>query len=168
MTTSEKTPPTAAEIESTAKEMLDLKGAMELEAAASLKIIEPKKKRFDELKLQAEQWLRDFGSAHAEKSRILHGIKFEILGTFGTSTSIDAAAVEILRLALLKAKNARLVKKLFNRVVRWELVPNWTESLRSVKLPAKIASLVAQCEVKRTKTPIITPRERAKPKDSAA
>jgi putative Mn2+ efflux pump MntP len=37
--------------------------------------------------------VEEFGSAHAEKSKLLHGITHEILATFGLSTSIDAAAV---------------------------------------------------------------------------
>jgi hypothetical protein len=43
--------------------------------------------------------MRDFGSSHAEKSKLLHGITQEMMVTFGSAVSIDAAAVERFRLA---------------------------------------------------------------------
>jgi hypothetical protein len=33
----------------------------------------------------------DFGSAHAEKSKLLHGVTHELMVTFGSSVSIDGA-----------------------------------------------------------------------------
>jgi len=169
MTTAEKpAPPTAAEIEEVASEMIQLKGEIELEAAAAKKIIDPKLQRLDQLKTKAKTWLEQFGSAHAEKSRLLHGIALEIMGTFGTSTSIDAGAVETLRLALVKAKKTRVLKKLFKCVERWELVANWTEVLRSVKLSDRFTALAVKCQVTTPRTPTITPREREKKEPAPA
>src|SRR5437868_12011392 len=62
----------------------------------------------DQLKEELIDLVRDFGSAHAEKSKLLHGITQEMMVTFGSSVSIDAAAVEKFRMALEEAKQTRL------------------------------------------------------------
>lgn len=160
MSTAEKSPPSSIEVENLAQEMLDLKGKISTVQAKATEEIKPIAKRLGELATQAETWLVAFGSAHAEKSRLLHGVTLEIMGTFGTSTSIDAAAVEVFRQALVKAHQARLLKKIFRKVIRWELLPNWGETIRGVKLPAKLAALYAACQVTKPRTPTITPREK--------
>jgi hypothetical protein len=38
--------------------------------------------------------VEEFGSTHAEKSKLLHGLEYEIIATFGISTSIDATAAK--------------------------------------------------------------------------
>src|SRR5213593_2300006 len=48
--------------------------------------------------------VEEYGSAHAKKSKLLHGIQFEIIATLGMSTSIDAAAAERFAIALRDAK----------------------------------------------------------------
>lgn len=169
MTTPEKKPPSAEEIERLAGEMIDLKGQISTIEQEAKDEIKPLAIKLTSLSARAEAWLREFGSAHAEKSRMLHGVLYEIMGTFGTSTSIDAAAVEVFRQALVKAGKARLLKKLFRKVIRWELMPNWAETVRGAgKLPAKLAALYAQCEIKTARTPTITPREREKAKVAAS
>jgi uncharacterized protein YaaN involved in tellurite resistance len=161
MTSPEKTPPTAPEVEQLAQEMLELRGKIsEISSQADVEI-EPLSKKLRELATRAEDWLVKFGSAHAEKSRMLHGVKLEIMGTFGTSTSIDAAAVEVFRQALVQAHQSKLLKKIFRKVIRWELMPNWAETIRGMKLPAKLTALYAACQVTKPRAPTITPREKS-------
>src|SRR6266436_4143317 len=57
--------------------------------------------------------VREFGSSHAGKSKLLHGITQEMLVTFGSSVSIDSAAVERFRLALIESNQQRLLKRVF-------------------------------------------------------
>ena len=163
MTTPEKTsPPSNGEIEDLAQEMIELKGKIADKLAQVSTETAPLVKQLKDLTDRAEKWLRQYGSAHAEKSRLLHGLTFEILGTFGQSTSIDNAAVEIFRLALVKAGKSQLLRKIFKKVVRWELLANWGEVLKAEKLPAKLTALYANCQVTKDRAPTITPRERAK------
>jgi hypothetical protein len=162
MTTAEKTtPPVAIEVETLAQEMIELRGKISTISANADREIEPLAKQLRELTVQAHDWLIKFGSAHAEKSRLLHGVTLEIMGTFGTSTSIDAAAVEIFRQALVKAHQARLLKKIFRKVIRWELLPNWAEAIRGMKLPAKLSALYAAFQVSKPRAPTIVPREKS-------
>jgi len=51
-------------------------------------LVEPHEKMKDEL----IELVEEFSSAHAEKSKLLHGITHEILATFGVSTSISSAS----------------------------------------------------------------------------
>ena len=155
---SQNLPPSPAEVESLAEEMVSLKGKIAEISAKALAETEPHVKRLDELKTLAEDWIRKFGSAHAEKSKILRGILYEIMGTFGTSMSIDAAAVETFRLALVKAKQARLLKKIFEKAVRFDLKPGHAEIIQGVKLKDKLLALYARCTVSTPRTPVITPR----------
>ena len=161
MSTPDKTPPSAKEVEELAQEMLELKGKVSAIVTKSHDEQLPLLNRMEQLKAKAENWLSEFGSAHAEKSRLLHGVTLEIMGTFGSATSIDAAAVEVFRQALVRAHQARLLKKIFRKVIRWELLPNWAESIRGLKLPAKLTSLYAACQVTKPRAPTITPREKA-------
>jgi hypothetical protein len=162
MTTPEKNPPAPTEVDELAREMLELKGKVSTIDENARQEKEPLEKKLGELKKSASGLLREFGSSHAEKSRILHGIAYEIMGTFGTSTSIDAAAVEVFRQALVKAKQARLLKRVFEKTVRWSPVQGWAEIIRGTKLPAKLLALYARCQVTSDRAPTITPREKEK------
>ena len=161
MTTPEKTPPTPSDVEQLAQEMLELKGKISMIQERAIEETKPLLEKLVQLTARAEKWLREFGSAHAEKSRMLHGIKLEIMGTFGTSSSIDAAAVETFRLALVKAHQSGVLKKIFRKVIRWELLPNWAETIRTMKLPPKLVRLYAACQVTEPRTPRIVPREKS-------
>lgn len=168
MTSNENLPPSHAEVDALAKEMVDLKGEIELEAAASAKVIAPKQERLGELKLRAEAWIRKHGSAHADKSKLLHGILYEIMGTFGMSTTFDGAAVELFRRALGKAKQARLLKRMFTKSIRYDLQPDSAEVVKGAKLTPKLQGLWAKCLVMTPRTPQITPRLKKKENESAA
>ena len=104
----------------------------------------------------------DFGSAHAEKSKLLHGVTHELMVTFGSSVSIDGAAVEKFRLALVKAKKARVLRKLFEKTIRWTLSPLAPTLIKGEQqLPKPLLALYAQCEVVKPKTPSLQVREKS-------
>src|SRR5579863_9541642 len=68
-----------------------------------------------------------FGGPHMKASKLLHGIAWEMMGTFGSGLSQDSAAVERLRAALKKAGKTRLLKKLFTQDIRWTFSSNAME-----------------------------------------
>jgi hypothetical protein len=151
-------PPSPAEVEALAEEMVQLKAkvaeiTLDATAKATTHI-----QRLEELKATATDWIRRFGSAHAEKSKLLHGVLYEIMGTFGMSTSIDAAAVEAFRLALVRAGQAKLLRSIFDKSVRFDLKPGYAEIIKGVKLKPRLLALYARCSVSTPKTPVITPR----------
>jgi hypothetical protein len=106
------------------------------------------------LKEQILALIEKFGSVHAEKSKILRGLIWEAMGTWGQSQSLDHAAVETFRLALVKAKQSRLLKKIFVAETRWKLAPEASAIVKSTKLAPKLLALFAQCSV----TAAIAPR----------
>ena len=115
--------------------------------------------RLGELKALFLDHVRKFGSAHAEKSKILHGITMEIMATFGTYSSMDAAAIEQFRLALKKAKQARLLSKIFEKTIRWTLKPAAASlAIRGNKLGPKLLALYSQCTVTKDRAPILEVR----------
>jgi hypothetical protein len=80
--------PTAAEIDKLPIEFLELEEKVGQAYKIAVAADEPHERMREELICLAEE----FGSTHAEKSKLLHGIQYEIMATFGMSTSIDAAA----------------------------------------------------------------------------
>jgi hypothetical protein len=98
--------------------------------------------------------VRGFGGKHAEKSKILHGIEWELMATFGQSYGIDAAAVERLHLALKAAKQTRLLKKLFTEEKSYHLAPNAADVLKAEgKLPDELAMAALACFTFTPRTP---------------
>jgi hypothetical protein len=158
----EQKPPAAADVDAVAKEMIHLKVEVDRINASATKEILPLAKRAGELREQALTWLKEFGSAHAEKSKLLHGVLYEIMGTFGSSTSIDAAAVEAFRLGLVKAGKSRMLKLVFEKSVRWSLRPEFAAVIKGTRLPEKLLALYSQCQVTKEKTPAIMPRMKQK------
>jgi septal ring factor EnvC (AmiA/AmiB activator) len=141
----------AEEYQSLEKEFDRAEG--ELKAAA---------KKLDEKADELIRLVTSFGSAHAEKSKLLHGIRFEIMSTYGISTSVDGAAVERFRLELVKAKQARLLKKIFEKTVRWNLSPVASVIIQAEKkLSNKLLALYSQCTVTKPKKPslIVRPKK---------
>jgi len=104
------------------------------------------------------------GSAHAEKSKLLHGLEYEVMATFGQTVVIDGAAVETFRDALKQAKQVRLLGKLFEKTIRWTLNPEASKLVRSSTMSKKLSDLFAKCEVVKP----ITPRLQVRPKEKAA
>src|SRR5438477_7579317 len=102
--------------------------------------------------------VEEFGSAHAEKSKLLHGITHEILATFGVSTSLDAAAVERFAQALRIAKQTKLLSRIFEQTTRYTLRPDAGSIIRAVTLPKVHLALFAQCQVSKPRTPTLKVR----------
>jgi hypothetical protein len=153
----ELTAPSAAEVDEKAAHYSALKEALlrATEAAERAKV------PLDALKEELVETVRAFGSTHAEKSRILHGIGWELMATFGSSVSYDAAAVELFRVALYNCDKTRLLKKIFLKEIRWSLMPGATEIIKSEKLSNPLLALYSQCEVVKPKTPSLSVREKS-------
>lgn len=160
-------PPSAAEVEVRAQEYQELENRIaEINEDACENIL-PLQTRLTELKAWFVDAVREFGSAHAEKSKILHGIALEAMVTFGQSSSIDAAAVETFRLALVKADRRALLQRIFERTTRWTMLPEASAFIREHgdRLGAKLLGLYSRCQVTKEKTPQLTVREKQRTAD---
>lgn len=122
--------PTPAEVDEKAREFNRLKDALDQATEVAKLSCVP----LVALKQELIELVRDFGSPHAEKSKLLHGIKQEILITVSSSISIDAAAVERFRLALLESDRSRLLKRIFQQDVRWTMSPEAAVIIKGAKL----------------------------------
>jgi hypothetical protein len=108
------------------------------------------------------------GSAHASKSKIIHGLKFELLITEGQTLSVDAAAVEEFRLALVDAGKSAPLRMVFDKVVRWNLSARASEIIRGHALSNDLARLWANCQIVKSTTPRVQVRsKRAKEKSES-
>lgn len=154
MTTSSPSP---EQIDQHAKEYLALKDKL-LQAKLAYSEIQQQMECTESI---LKNWGATFGSAHAEKSKLLHGLGYEVMVTFGQSVSIDASAVETFRDALAKADQPRLLKKLFDKTIRWTLHPQASEIVRGEKLSDKLRSLFAKCQVVKERSPSLQVREKA-------
>lgn len=117
----------------------------------------------DKLEKELIELARNWGSSHAQKSRILHGILWEMMATFGQSLQLDTAAVERLRVGLKKADQSRLLKKLFQKDVRWIFSAASAVVIKSdkaVKLSPKIKGLLLDCFVQTNRTPTLDVRKK--------
>ena len=149
--------PTPAEVDEKAREFNRLKDDLDQATeAAKLKCVP-----LVALKQELIELVRDFGSPHAEKSKLLHGIKQEILITVSSSISIDAAAVERFRLALLESDQSRLLKRIFQEDFRWTMSPEAAVIIKGSKLSKSLLALYSQCEVIRQNTPSLKVREKS-------
>jgi hypothetical protein len=120
------------------------------------------KKPVDVLKLELIELVRRFGGSHAEKSKLLHGIDWEMMATFGQSMQQDAAAIERLRVALKKSGKTRLLKKLFTEEKRWAFSTNAMTLVKGEKLTPSIMSLLLKCFVPSDNTPRLDVRPKKK------
>lgn len=107
-----------------------------------------------------------FGGPHATKSKILHGIVWEMVLTLGKYRIEDSAAVERFRLALVKAKKGRLLKKIFDRDTRWTMKSGAGQTLAAENLPprikAELLALLMQCTSEKDKKPQLDVRPKKK------
>lgn len=149
--------PTPQEIDAQAKKYVELQEKT-MEAKLALRDCE------QQLSLQADlvRGLVDkYGGAHAEKSKILYGLKFEAMCSYGQTVKIDPAAVENFRLKLVEADKPRLLRQMFEKRVSWLLNPQASTIIRSEKLPDELAAEWAKCEIIQAKTPILKVREKS-------
>ena len=154
--------PVPAEVDTRAQEFVDLEKQitkLNLELQASRKDLAAKELALIEL-------VRSFGGPHASKSKILHGIIFEIIATFAQFTTQDAAAVERFRLALVEGKKGLLLKKLFDRDVRWTMKAGAAQTLAgenlSPRLKAELLGLLVLCSSTQDKKPSLDVRPKKK------
>jgi hypothetical protein len=149
--------PTPAQVDAKASEYFALKDKLLEATLAAKEAAIP----LDQLKEELIVLVREFGSVHAEKSKLLHGITREMMVTFGSTVSIDGAAVERFRLALVKANQARLLKKVFLQDVRWSLSPEASAIVKAEKLSKPLLALYSQVEVVKSKSPSLQVREKS-------
>lgn len=124
-----------------------------LAAKAAAQLLEDKEKELIPL-------VRDHGTPHAEKSWLLHGVKFEMMGTFGQTVQTDKAAVEKFRDACLKELKVRNVAKIFEVVTTYRLLSTAGEFVRTSELSRKLKALYAACQVIKDKSPTLVVREK--------
>jgi hypothetical protein len=147
--------PAAAEIDRLAIEFLELEEKVDQAYKIAIAADEPHERMREDLVCLVEE----FGSAHAEKSKLLHGSNYEIMATFGMSTSIGAAAAERFANALRVAKQTRLLNRIFEQTVRYSLAADASSIVRSFALPRPLLSLFAQCVVTKPRTPVLKVRQ---------
>ncbi len=146
--------PTPGQVDEKAEQYYRLKAALDEATDNAKKRCLP----LAQLKEELVQLVRDFGSAHAEKSRLLHGITSEMMVTFGSSVSIDAAAVERFRLALLESGQSRLLNKIFTKDIRWTMAPQASVIVKGEKLSDGLLAIFSQVEVVKQKSPSLVVR----------
>jgi hypothetical protein len=115
---------------------------------------------FEQLKERLILAVEEHGQPHATKGRILHGIKSELVATFGMSTSIDSAAVKNFRLALQSAGRTRILGKIFEERITFTLRPQAAGILRREQMSEHLSALFARCSVTKQRAPTLQVRER--------
>jgi hypothetical protein len=158
-------PPTPTEVEVLAEQYQDVETQIAEIKKKAIEDLAPLVTQQETLWDQLVEKVKKFGSQHAEKSKLLYGIRLEVLGTFASSSSIDAAAVETFRLALVKAKQSRVLKRIFEKTVRFTMLPQAATFLRAEhdagKFPANLFVLFARCTVPKDLSPKLVVRPRA-------
>ena len=149
--------PSCADLEKLAVEYLELKEKFLQAELAKAEIGQKLEERAETLRL----WAGKYGSAHAEKSKILHGVKHDVVVTYSQSVTIDAAAVENFREALEQAGKTRFLRQIFQKTIRWTLQPQASEIIRGTKLTDRFRALAAKCEVIKPRTPSVSVRAKA-------
>ena len=138
--------PNAEQVDAHAQEYKRLEKKLDEAKIAYAAVKKAEGAQLDKLHGALIDLVRTFGGKHAEKSKILHGIEWELMATFGSSYGIDAAATERLRIALKGARKTRLLKKLFIEEKSWRLAPDAAEIMKGEeKLPDDLAVLALAC-----------------------
>lgn len=152
--------PTPAEVDKKAVEYRRMADEL-LQAMLAAK---EKQQPLEELKAELIELVRKFGgpAPKADKSKLVHGLDWELFATFGTTYSQDSAAIEKFRLGLKKAKQVRLLKKLFIKTERWDLSPEAAVIVRGEKLSKPLLALYSQCSIPKPRTPTLQVREKEK------
>lgn len=155
--------PNPEQVDAHAAEYKRLEAILEQAKAEFFKVKKNQGASLDKLHATLIDLVRAFGGKHAEKSKILHGIDWELMATFGQSSGIDATAVERLRLALKEAGKTRLLKKLFAEEKSYRLAANAAEVLKAEgKLPDELAMLALACFTFTPRTPTLDVRPKKK------
>ena len=147
--------PSAVEVDRLANRFLELEKTVDEAYQVAVAADEPYERMKEELVCLVE----DFGNAHAEKSKLLHGVNYEIMATFGMSTSIDAAAAERFAIALRDAKQTRLLHRIFDQQIRYTLTADASSIIRYLSQP--LLALYSACQVTNPRPPILKVRRKA-------
>jgi hypothetical protein len=118
------------------------------------------------LKVELIELVRRFGGPHGKSSKLLQGIGWELMGTFGKTTGTDNAAIGRFRTALQRRHKTALLKKLFSQDVRFTFSSQAMEIIKAEKKPLtpKLMELLLMCFV----TDDLTPKLDVRPKKKAA
>lgn len=135
---------------------------LEEELAEAKRELEIARKLVTDRELELIELVRRHGGPHAQKSKILHGIIWEIVATFGQHTTLDSTAVERFRHELVMRKKTRLLKKLFTQDVRWTLNAGAAQIAQAEKLQPKLLALLLQCSVTQDRKPSLDVRPKKK------
>jgi hypothetical protein len=156
--------PSQAKVEQLAQEYRDLEIQIEEKEKKFAEDMAPLVTRQNELKDILIEDVKQWGSAHAKKSKVLYGTSLEVMATFGSSSSSDGAAVEAFRLGLKKAGQTRLLKQIFEQTIRWDLKAGASKVIDAAheagKLPNKLFVLFARCTVTKDSSPRLEVRPR--------
>jgi hypothetical protein len=147
-----KTPPTAADIDRLAVEFLALEEKTDKAYAVALALDEPHERLREQLIDLAET----FGARHNEKSKLLLGSAYEIVATFGTTTCINAAAVDHFADVLRGSKQLKVLELIFEQSTHYRLRPDAGPVIRM--LPKALAALYAACHVTTPRHPVLEVR----------
>lgn len=148
-----------AQVDSAAEDFREL----ELKLVAAKKKYQDAQKELGDRERGLIELVSATGGPHAQKSKILHGIVWEIVATFSQYTTQDSAAVERFRQALVAAKQTRLLKKIFKGDVRWTMQSGAEEIVKTEKLSPRLMALLLQCSVTADKKPSLDVRQKKKP-----
>ncbi len=155
----ELTAPLPAEVDERAEIFSELEKKL-AEAKAEVKTAQEK---LAAKELELIELVRSFGGPHASKSKILHGILWEMVATFSQYTVQDSAAVERFRLALKEARQTRLLKKIFKEDKRYTFDGVAAAGIiKTEKLSAELLTLLLQCAVTKDKAPSLDVRLKKK------
>lgn len=151
--------PTPAEVDKRAEDFREM--TLELEKASQ------EVRVFQALLAEKQSALielvKNCGGPHAQKSKILHGVVWEMVATFSQYTTQDAAAIERFRLALVRAKKTKLLKRIFQADTRWTMKASAAELVRNEKLTPTLMALLLQCSVTQDRKPSLDVRQKKKP-----
>ncbi|HEY3972300.1 MAG TPA: hypothetical protein VGM18_04800 [Candidatus Sulfotelmatobacter sp.] len=151
--------PLPAELDPLAEQFHDL----ELGLSSARREVTAKQAALAKMELEFIELVRSHGSTHAEKSKILHGIVWEMVATFSQYTTQDGAAIERFREALVKAKKTRLLKKIFEADTRWTMKASAAEIVKTEQLTPTLMALLLQCSVTKDRKPSLDVRQKKKP-----
>jgi hypothetical protein len=168
MNSANRQPPSGAEVEKRALDYQLLTAEIARIAQQAADDMLPFETQVEALKAWFLENVQQFGSAHAEKSKILHGISMEAMVTSSQYSSIDAAAVETFRMQLKKTAKPSVINHIFERTVRWTLMPAAAAYIRenAGKLGSKLVALYAACAVTKDRAPRLEVRPKNKPVSS--
>lgn len=154
---------TACPLPSAIDEIAAFHNQLELDLAEARQKVSDAHQVLAERERDLIELVRNFGGPHATKSKILHGIVWEIVATFSQYTTQDSAAIERFRLALVAAKQTRLLKKIFRADTRWIMQPDAGEIIRAAKISPRLMALLLQCSVTQDRKPSLDVRPKKKP-----